>query len=117
MSDVGPSRRGIVFDPTINLGHVLTALAFLASTVAGWVTLNNRVEQQAREIARVEEKSDKATVRVETVLMDKINSNRAQADQLQIRTAEDIREVKQLIRDGFRDLDVKLERKADKPGR
>jgi hypothetical protein len=34
-----------------------------------------------------------------------------------VRTAEDIRDMKNMLRDGFRDLDQKLERKADKPGR
>lgn len=110
-------RRGIVFDPTINLGHVLTAAAFLLSTVVGWVTLNARVDQQAKDIARIESAAKADAGRIEIELTRRIVETRQYVDSTQVRTAEDIRDMKNMLRDGFRDLDAKLERKADKPGR
>jgi hypothetical protein len=109
--------RKFNFDPTINLGHVLTAGAFLFSTMAAWVSLDARVVQAAKEIARVEDQAARATVRVENVLMEKITTVQAGMNQTQVRTADDIREVKTMIRDGFKDLDAKLDKKADRPGR
>lgn len=117
MSDVPNGRRGVHFDPTINLGHVLTATATLTSVIAAWVTLNTQVTQLAKDLSRVEQQSGVGTVRVETLLMQRIQDERARLDQTQVRTADDVREIKQLMRDGFRDLDVKLERKVEKPNR
>lgn len=104
--------RGVHFDPTINLGHLMTATVFLASTIAAWISLNARVEQTARDVDRVE----KASVSVENRMMVRINEERARLDQTQVRIADDIREIKGIVRDGFHDLDNKLDRKADKPG-
>lgn len=36
-------KTGIRFDPTINLGHVLTFLGFLIAIFAAWVNLDKRV--------------------------------------------------------------------------
>ena len=38
-----PSRRGIKFDPTINLGHILTFVALLAAGFGAWSALDKRV--------------------------------------------------------------------------
>ncbi len=38
-----PEQRGIRFDKTINLGHILTFLGFMLSIVATWSTLDKRV--------------------------------------------------------------------------
>ena len=38
-----PSRRGVKFDPTINLGHVLTFIALLITGVGAWSALDKRV--------------------------------------------------------------------------
>ncbi len=119
MADVAETnghRRGVRFDPTINLGHVLTGGIFLVSTIAAWVSLDARVAQTAKDLMRVEDASARATVKVESVLMEKITSIQAGMNQTQVRTADDVREIKTLMRDGFRDLDSKLDRKADKPG-
>ena len=113
----GHGRRRIHFDPTINLGHVLTAGTFLISTVAAWVSLDARVVQQGKDIDRTQTQTGREVVRIETQLMNRINEERARIDQTQLRTADDIREIKTIVRDGFRDLDAKLDRKADKPGR
>lgn len=113
----GNGARRIIYDPTINLGHVLTAGMFLVSTIAAWVTLDARVSQTARDLIRVEGEANRAAVRVENALMEKITAVQTNMNQTQIRTAEDVREIKLLMRDGFRDLDAKLERKVEKPSR
>lgn len=120
--EIGNGRRGVRFDPTINLGHVLTALAFLFSTVAAWYTLNAQVAQNAKEIEKtqrtIEAKADKESLgKAEVELTRQIVDVRRHVDATQVRTSEDIREMKNLIRDGFKDLDAKLDRKQDRPGR
>ncbi len=100
------AAKRLTFDPTINLGHVLTAGTFLVVGVAGYVTLDNRVGYL-----------EKADIGIETRLMREITTQRAHMDQTQVRVADDIREIKTLMRDGFRDLDAKLDKKADRPVR
>ena len=41
--DVPHMRRRLVFDPTINLGHVLTFVGFLAAGFSAYTTLDKRV--------------------------------------------------------------------------
>jgi hypothetical protein len=107
----------IRFVPEINLGHIVSASVFLVTTGIAWATMDQRVATLERE-ARLERAEHKeAVVNVETRMMARINEERARLDQTQVRTADDIREMKQIMRDGFRDLDQKLERKQDKPGR
>ena len=36
-------RGGMRFDPTINLGHVLTFVGFITTMAAGWVNLDKRL--------------------------------------------------------------------------
>lgn len=108
----GNGRRGINFDPTINLGHIATGFVFLASTMAAWITLNSRVEQQGKDIIRVEN----ASLSVENRLMTRINEEKAARDQDRANMAYELRDLKEIVRGGFRDLDAKLDRKADKPG-
>lgn len=38
-----PTKRKVSFDPTINLGHILTALAMLLAGFAAWSALDKRV--------------------------------------------------------------------------
>lgn len=38
-----PRQGGIKFDPTINLGHVLTFVGFLVAIFTAWTTLDKRV--------------------------------------------------------------------------
>ena len=117
-----PPRRGFHFDPTINLGHVLSASAFLVSVVFAYASLDARVTVVERDSRRGEERDAESgritrelVVNAETRLLTKINEERARLDQTQVRTADDIREIKTIMRDGFRDLDQKLDRKSDKP--
>jgi hypothetical protein len=111
------AMRGLRFDPTINLGHVLTAATFLVVGTAGYVALDGRVghlERSYREEQSVRQSADNG---IESRLLREITTQRATMDQTQVRVADDIREIKTLMRDGFRDLDAKLDKKSDKPGR
>jgi hypothetical protein len=44
--DSPPSRRKLIFDPTINLGHVLTFLGFLAVGGGAYLNIEKRVTVQ-----------------------------------------------------------------------
>lgn len=97
----GTSRR-VHFDPTITLGHLVSAGVFLVTAGAAWVNLSMRVDQQAKDVTRVE-----------TQLVDKIKTNEQAAERFGLNYREDMRDVKnQLTR-----IEDKLDRKADKPGR
>jgi hypothetical protein len=111
-----PAKR-LIFDPTINLGHILTAATFLVVGTAGYVALDGRVG--ALERSHREEQSLRYTAdqQVETRLMREVTLQRTHMDQIQVRTSEDIREIKTIVREGFRDLDTKLQTKADRPGK
>jgi hypothetical protein len=95
--------KKLTFDPTINLGHILTAISFLVVGTAGYVTLDGRVTNLER-----------ADVVMESRLLREIAAQRVHMDQVQMRTADDIREIKTIVREGFRDLDGKLEKKQEK---
>lgn len=110
-------RRGIRFDPTINLGHIATAAVFLATTTAAWVTLDARATRNADDIRRVEAQSKETVGRAETELSRRIVEQRQYMNDIQITTTEGLREIKTLMRDGFKTLEEKLDKKADKPGR
>lgn len=116
MSDVQSPGHRVRFDLTINLGHVLTATAFLISAALAYATLDARVSSLERDTRAQKTDQKESVVNAETRLLTRINDERARLDQTQVRTSDDIREIKQIMRDGFRDLDQKLERKADKPG-
>lgn len=116
--------RGPRFDPTINLGHILSAGVFLVSAGAAWMNMDARVSRAESEIATLKQRdmeqakeAKDAVVTVENRFMREVTTQRAHMDQTQVRVADDIREIKTLIRDGFRDFDTKLDRKQDKPGR
>lgn len=47
-------RRRVRFDPTINLGHVLTFLGFLATGMAAYSDLKERIAVQAVRIQAAE---------------------------------------------------------------
>lgn len=49
-----PQRRRVRFDPTINLGHVLTFLGFLATGMAAYSDLKERIAVQAVRIQAAE---------------------------------------------------------------
>lgn len=109
--------RKFNFDPTINLGHIITAGSMLIVGTAGFVNLDSRVV--ALERGQQEERTQRRDmdIGIEGRMLTRITEQRAHMDQTQVRVADDIREIKQLMRDGFRDLDQKLDKKADRPGR
>lgn len=117
MSDVQSPGHRWRFDPTVNLGHILTAGAFLVSAAAAYATLDARASSLERETKALKVDQKEAVISAEARLTTRINDERARVDQTQVRTADDIREIKQIVRDGFRDLDAKLDRKIDKPTR
>lgn len=93
-------RRKVNFDPTVTLGHAISAGVFLVTGVSAWVNLSMRVDQQAREVARIE-----------TQLLEKIRGNEAAAQRQDLNYREDMRDVKVLLTR----IEDKLDRKADKP--
>ena len=44
--DSPPSRRKLIFDPTINLGHILTFLGFIAIGGGAYLNIEKRVTVQ-----------------------------------------------------------------------
>lgn len=110
-------RRGIHFDPTINLGHIAQIAMLVFVTAGAYFTLDSRVARLETEQRAIKVDHKEAVVGAETRLLTRITEQRAHMDQTQVRTADDVREIKALMRDGFRDLDAKLDRKMDKPGR
>lgn len=114
----------ITFDPTINLGHLVSAGVFLVTASGAWFAMDARVSTTERDVKSLQIKDaeqirdhKEAVGSIENRFMARINEERARLDQTSVRIADDIREIKTLMRDGFKDLDQKLDRKADKPGR
>ena len=112
------NRRGVHFDPTINLGHVASAAVFLVSTVAAWVSLNARVDQAGKAIERlehhVEAKADREIVaRIDQDLARRIEVQAKEQAAAAMRIDAGFAEIKSLLRD----LGAKIDQKADKQGR
>lgn len=107
----------VIFDPTVNLGHILTAATFLIVGTSGYVALDGRVgvlERSYREEQTLRQAGD---AQIEARVTRMVTEQRVYMEQVQGRTSEDVREIKGLVREGFRELDAKLDRKIDKPGR
>lgn len=113
---IEPAKK-FFFDPTINLGHILTAMTFLVVGTAGYVALDGRVGNLERSHRDEQALRSAADAGIETRLMREVTMQRAAMDQTQSKVADDIREIKTIVREGFRDLDQKLDKKADRPGR
>lgn len=112
------SETRVRFDWTINLGHVLTATMFLVSTMAAWFSLNSRVDMAAQAIVRLERvidtKVDKdVQAKGELELSRRIVESQSNQNTALIRIDEGFKELKSALRD----IDQKLDRKMDKPGR
>jgi hypothetical protein len=116
MSDSNGGRFGVRWDPTIKLGDAMTTVALLFGAGVAWASLDMRISQTDRDLTRVEKDTKAADSRIELDLGRRIVEVRQHVDATQVRTAEDIKDIKMIMRDGFRDLDLKLDRKADKPG-
>ncbi len=111
------ARRGIHFDPSFNLGQVVQIVTLILVAASAYFSLDNRVSVVERDQRSAKADHKEMVVNAETRLLQEINRERARLDQTQVRTSDDIREIKVIVRDGFRDLDAKMERKVDKPGR
>jgi hypothetical protein len=109
------TTKSFSFDPTINLGHVLTALTFLVVATTGYVALDARVGFLERSFREEQVRRVDGDNGVESRLVFRITEHRNAMDSSQLRVFEDIREIKAIVREGFRDLDAKLEKKAEKP--
>ena len=108
--------RGFPFDNTVNLGHIGSAIAFLIFAAGVYFTTMARMDQLERELARqsrvIEAKVDKETVgKAEVELSRRIVETQQNVAATVTGINEGFREVKGLLRD----LDQKLDRKADKP--
>lgn len=93
-------RRRVRFDPTVNLGHVLTAGVFLASAAAAYASVQASLVRQSEE-----------TQRVERQLIERIDRAEGRWAGDQARDREAFLEIKMLLRD----IDRKLDLKQDKP--
>lgn len=75
------SRRGIKFDGTINLGHMLTFAGFLITIMVTWSTLDKRVvvleesrkAQELRDAGQDQRNGDQMTAIKETLVEIKTN--------------------------------------------
>lgn len=70
MQGAPPRPPGPRFDPTINLGHLLTMAGMLATMIAGWSQLSTRieyVERQMTAMTTVIERGIKADARLEEI--------------------------------------------------
>lgn len=59
-----PEDRRFRFDPTINLGHVLTFVGFIATGVVGWSALDKRImvlEEARQTQAQIDRNQDQLT--------------------------------------------------------
>lgn len=88
MSPTQPERRGIRFDATINLGHVLTFIGFMATAFIGWSAMDKRV-----------------------VVLEERSLYQARRDEQQEQSAKDL---KGEIRDALKDLHNAVEKLSDK---
>ena len=73
--------HGVKFDPTVNLGHVLTFIGFMSAIFAAWTTLDKRVtviEERAAFQAQIDRAQDsklaESMVQIKEALTD-IRSN------------------------------------------
>lgn len=101
MSDLAvETKKRVNFDPTVNLGHLISATVFLATASMGFAVLRSKVEQQKIDIERVERQAKDYTDRIE---------RQWSADQQRDREA--FTEIKVLLRE----INSKLDQKQDKP--
>lgn len=74
-------RKGVKFDSTINLGHMITLIGFLITIMVTWSTLDKRVvvleegkkSQELRDAAQDQRNGDQMTAIKETLVEIKTN--------------------------------------------
>lgn len=57
---VQTNRWGVRLDPTVNYGHIFTAIVFLTSASMAWAVMSARQEQADVRIARLERFQEQA---------------------------------------------------------
>lgn len=96
MTDSGPmpldhrvQRRKVTFDPTINLGHVLTALAFLGTSAVGYFDLRERISNNE--------------IRTQAVATE-LQAEKARNEKAILAMGEDVREVRRGVNEILRSM-------------
>lgn len=64
MSEANERKRGVKFDPTINLGHILTFVGFIGTGFGAYTLLEKRVT--VLEVQTVRAAQDASAARAET---------------------------------------------------
>lgn len=83
-----PKRRRVTFDPTINLGHILTFLVMVASIMGVYATVNSELAMHSVRLDAIE----KAATVEKAHLADTLNGLR-----------DDVKETKRAVDDVRRD--------------
>lgn len=68
LETVHHSRRRVSFDPTINLGHVITFLGFMATGFTAYNTIDKRLTVMETHAAQVTERSREQDSRMKETL-------------------------------------------------
>ena len=108
----------ITFDPTIKLGDLVGAALMLVGAGGAYATLKGDISTLAATDARqeklIEQKADREVLgRAELELSRRIVETQQSLTASTMSINEGFREMKGMMRD----IDQKLDRKADKPGR
>lgn len=70
MMDAQQDKKRPIFDPTINLGHVLTFCGFIATGFAAYSTLDKRVAVIEQRAIALEQRSTEQDARIKEALSD-----------------------------------------------
>ena len=95
----------VKLDPTVNLGHVLTAAVFLTTAAVGWATLDAKQSRSEERIMRLER------------LEDEFRRERLMEMQRAGAINESISSMRALLERMDRQINTLLQRRADADGR
>lgn len=76
--------KRVHFDPTINLGHVISALAFVGSVLFAWTNMDKRV-LVLEEASKLQTQVDRHQDQVMSMNMSQIRESLAEIKQTQLR--------------------------------
>ena len=65
-----PPRKRVNFDPTINLGHMLTFAGFLLAIMASWSTMDKRMTVAEQRVISVEQRTTEQEMRLKESLVE-----------------------------------------------
>lgn len=63
-----PPRKRVTFDPTYNLGHVLTFAGFMITIMAGWQAMDKRLTVVEQRTVVIEQRSTEQEMRLKESL-------------------------------------------------